>query len=176
MGLGYIYDYGDLQLSASFGYLPVVPGFAQPGQLSQAVTAAGRTSCLIEFGGGVDSDRSRGLAGCLNVLGHRGHIDRRPSGPSRVPLVERVSMYMPSVGGVLGGRCTTAMIGTAVPTGAVAWVDCPGTGDRLDTFDNHEADGILLLATITPLLVEPGSFALTVGFAEHEIPVPGHSS
>lgn len=82
-------------------------------------------------------------------------------------------MYMPSVGGVLGATMTTGMIGAPVPTGPAAWVDCPGTGERLDTFDVDEPDGILLLATITPLLIEPGAFALTVGHGTHRLGVPG---
>lgn len=173
MGLGYIYDYGDLELSASFGYLPVVPGFAQPGQLSQAVVAAGGTSCLVEFGGGHDRDIGRWLAGCLNIAAHRGHINREPTGFASVPLIERVAMFLPSHAGILGSHLDTSMLGTTVPAGPAAWIDCPGTGERLETFE-VDAGGMLLLVNTTPLLVEPGSFGLTVGFHQRSITVPGH--
>jgi predicted deacylase len=176
MGLGYIYDYGDLELSASFGYLPVVPNFGQPGQLSTAVTAAGGTSALVEFGGGERNDLRLGVEGCLNVLAYRGHIDRPVSGPSSVPVIDRLAMYMPSVGGILGSTRGPADIGQATDTGLAAWVHCPGTGERVDEFTIEEPDGILLLANTTPLIVDPGAFGLTVGYASSQAPVRGRQA
>lgn len=172
MGLGYIYDYGDLELSASFGYLPVVPGFGQPGQLSMAVTAAGGRSALVEFGGGSRNDVRLGVDGCLNVLSYRGHLERPISGPPTVPLIDRVAMYLPPVGGILGSTLGPADIGSTVEPGVAAWIDCPGTGARIDEFTVDEAGGILLLANTTPLVVDPGAFGLTVGFASEHVPVP----
>lgn len=174
MGLGYTYDYDDLELSAAFGYLPVIPGFAQAGQLSAALVERGVRSCLVEFGGAEQNSTDLGIRGCLNVLGFRGHLDHQPSGPSTVPLIDRVSMFLPRYGGVLGSSLTPSMIGHRIGAGVVAWVDCPGTGERLDEHELDDDDGILLLANTTPLLVEPGAFGCSVGYSDRSIDVPGH--
>ena len=175
MGLGYIYDYGDVELASSFGYLPVVVGFAQPGQLSAAVVEHGGSSLLAEFGGAERNDPAVGIEGCLNVLAHRGHLSHDRSGPATVPVIDRVSMYLPRVGGILGGTVTPAMIGEEVPAGLTCWVDCPGTGERVDEFTLAEDGGLLLLANTTPLQVEPGAFGCTVGHGTTTVPVPGHA-
>lgn len=175
MGLGYIYEYGDIELAASFGHLPVVTGFAQPGQLSTAVVDRGGTSLLAEFGGAERNSTTVGVEGCLNVLAHRGHLAWERTGPATLPVVDRVAMYLPRIGGVLGGTVSPSMIGERVPAGPTCWVDCPGTGERVDEFIVEEDGGLLLLANTTPLQIEPGGFGCTVGFGDSTIPVPGHS-
>jgi predicted deacylase len=174
MALWYTYDYGDLEFSASFGYLPVVTRFAQPGQLSKAVVDAGGKSMLVEFGGGALSDPSVGVEGCLNVLRYRGQLAGLPTGPKTVPLVEGdVSLFLPSTVGVLGSTYETAHVGRQVEPGVVAWVDSPGTGERLEEFAIDREGGLLLLANISPAVVAPGAFASAVAFPSREIGVPG---
>lgn len=165
MSLGYIYDYGDLELSSSFGFLPVILNMSQPGQLSTALVQAGISSCLVEFGGAALSDMTLGVAGCLNVLGYRGHIDDPATGPIRVPIIENLKLYLPSVHGILGSLYSTSMIGCEVQKGVASWVISPGTGERLEEFGLEHDAGILLLANTTPMFVAPGSFGLMVGYS-----------
>ena len=52
MALWYSYDAGDLELTSSFGYLPVVVGFRPGGQISATAVERGLSGFLPEFGGG----------------------------------------------------------------------------------------------------------------------------
>ena len=174
MALWYTYDYGDLELSASFGYTPVVTRFAQPGQLSKAVVDAGGRSALVEFGGGALGDPSIGVEGCLNVLRYRGHLGGRPTGPGRVPLIEGdVDLYVPSDVGVLTTAYPTEHVGHHVEGGPVAWLEVPGTGERIDEFGARGGGGLLLLANASPTMIAPGAFASAVGYPSGEVDVPG---
>lgn len=173
MALWYTYDYGDLELSASFGYTPVVTGFAQPGQLSTAVVDAGGRSMLVEFGGGALGDPTVGVEGCLNVLRYRGHVGGDVTGPRRVPVVDGdVTLYVPSSVGVLTSRYPTTHVGKPVEAGPVARLESPGTGELLEEFE-VDRDGLLLLANASPAMVAPGAFAATVAHPSRELDVPG---
>lgn len=165
MGLGYIYDYGDLDLSSSFGFLPVILNMSQPGQLSTALVQSGLRSCLVEFGGAELSDINVGVAGCLNALGNLGHIGDPATGPSHVPIIENLKLYSPSVHGILGSKYSNSMIGCEVKKGLASWMTSPGTGERLEDFSLEQDSGILLLANTTPMLMSPGSFGLMVGYS-----------
>ncbi|MBI4013968.1 MAG: succinylglutamate desuccinylase/aspartoacylase family protein [Candidatus Rokubacteria bacterium] len=171
MGLWYNYDYGDLDLTASFGYLPVVVGHPHEGQLSVAATRAGIRSCLPEFGGGGRRDANVGVAGCLNVLRFRGQVDGPATGPVRVPLIRELELFTPSTTGALCGRYGPEDVGKLVEAGVVGWVVDVATGRRLEEFV-AERGGLLMLAQNTPAMVSPGAFAFMLGVPDGEVPVP----
>ncbi len=174
MALWYTYDYGDLDLSASFGYLPIVTNFAQPGQLSKAVVDAGGRSALVEFGGGALGDPTIGIEGCLNVLRYRDQLGGRATGPARLPVVDGdVALYLPSEMGILSSRHATSEVGSRISPGVVAWLDACGTGERLDEFVVDRDGGLLMLANTSPTIVSPGAFGSAVAFPAREVDVPG---
>ena len=174
MGLGYTYDYGDVEFTASFGYLPIIVGHEIEGQLSVAATRAGARSCLPEFGGGINGDPTVGVEGCLNVLRHRGQIDGAMTGPKRLPIVRDIEFFMPSVSGALIGRVGTGDVGKSVEPGTIGRVVNVTSGETLEEFavkDHRPA--LLLLARTTPTIVAPGDFAFMVGYPDGEIEMPG---
>jgi predicted deacylase len=171
MALHYTYDYGDPAFTASFGYMPVIVGHPHEGQLSVAATRAGMRSSLPEFGGGPFRDVRIGVEGCLNVLRYRGHLDGVPTGPPRVPLVERITFFSPSATGVLRGRAIPEQVGQPIEPGVLGWVEDAATGERIEEF-SIEAPALLLLADNSPRMVAPGAFAYMVGYPSGEIDVP----
>jgi hypothetical protein len=173
MALWYSYDYGDEELSASFGYTPIVTRMAQPGQLSKAFVDAGGRSVLVEFGGGALGDVDVGVEGCLNVLKYRGQLAGRATGPRTVPVVDGdVSIYMPSHTGVLTSAYPTSAVGSRVTPGPVAWLDCPATGERLEEFGAERDGALLMLARVSPAMASPGQFGAAIGYPSREIAVP----
>lgn len=173
MALWYTYDYGDTELSASFGYTPVVTSFAQPGQLSKAVVDKGGKSMLVEFGGGALGDATVGVEGCLNVLRYRGQLPGKATGPAKVPLIEGdVSLFLPSSVGVLGSIYDTTHVGKPIEPGLVAWLDSPATGERLEAFSTDREGGLLMLANVSPAMIAPGAFGSVIAFPSGELEVP----
>ena len=174
MALWYSYDYGDEELSASFGYTPIVKNMAQPGQLSWAFTEGGHgKSVLVEFGGGALGETDVGVAGCLNVLRYRGQLEGRSTGPGRVAVIDgRVSMYLPSQTGVLVSAHATSRVGQPIPSGPVAWMVNPGTGERVEEFSAPEEGAILMLVRSSPSMVNPGDFGAVVAWPARETVVP----
>jgi predicted deacylase len=176
MALWYSYDYGDEELSAAFGYTPIVTGMAQPGQLSTAVTAAGARSVLVEFGGGELGDTSVGVAGCLNILRYRGQLPGKATGPGSVPVIEGdVALYMPSKTGVLTTHYPTGHVGKGIKPGVVATLTCATTGERLDEFVTARDGGLLMLARSSPTMIKPGEFGCGVGYPTRYVDVPNTS-
>lgn len=171
MALHYTYDYGDRAFTASFGHLPVIVGHPHEGQLSVAATRAGMRSSLPEFGGGPFRDVTIGVEGCLNVLRYRGHLDGAPTGPRRVPLIERITFFSPSATGILRGRVSPELVGQAIQPGVIGWVEDAATGERFEEFAIDEG-ALLLLADNSPRMVAPGAFAYMVGYPSGEIEVP----
>jgi len=171
MALHYTYDYGDPTFTAAFGYLPVIVGHPHEGQLSVAATRAGMRSSLPEFGGGPFRDVRLGVEGCLNVLRYRGHLDGAPTGPRRVPLIERITFFSPSATGVLRGRPAPEQVGQPIEPGVLGWVEDAATGERVEEF-SIEAPALLLLADHSPRMVAPGAFAYMVGYPSGDIDVP----
>lgn len=173
MALWYSYDYGDEELSASFGYTPVVKNMAQPGQLSKAFVDGGGKSVLIEFGGGALSDVTVGVEGCLNILRYREQLDGRASGPGKVALIDgRVSMYLPSETGALVSAYSTSQVGQQIAKGPVAWLVNPGSGERVEEFAVEDEGALLLLARSSPAMLNPGDFGSVFAYPQCEIPVP----
>lgn len=172
MGLWYTYDYGDLEFSAAFGYLPILVGQAIEGQLSVAATRGGARSCLPEFGGGVNGNPITGLEGCLNILRYRGQLDGAPTGPRSLPLIEDVRFFLPSHSGVLRGRYGTEDVGRTVEPGVIGAVVNVATGASLEEFVIEDGPATLLLARTTPSMVSPGDFAYAVGYPRGEVRVP----
>jgi predicted deacylase len=170
MALHYTYDYGDPTFTASFGYLPVIMGHPHEGQLSVAATRAGMRSSLPEFGGGPFRDVGIGVDGCLNVLRYRGHLDGAPTGPRRVPMIERITFFSPSATGVLRG-VTPDRVGQPLEPGVLGWLEDAATGARVEEFSIAEP-ALLLLAEQSPRMVAPGAFAYMVGYPSGEIDVP----
>ncbi len=196
-GLHYTYDYGDLELSASFGYLPVVINRHVPGQLSHAATAAGASSFLAEFGGGESNDTTLGVEGCLNTLRYRGHLDGVPTGPDEVPILDQVKVFLASHAGALDGRYGPSQVGIRAKAGPVGWVRDLVTGERVEEFLVDEIgsqagmgpgfelwgpgsmreftvteEPYLMLAPARPAIVNPGEFTYAVGWPGKMIPTP----
>lgn len=163
--LGYTYDFGDIELSASFG-LPVILDRGQEGQLSLAATRAGARSMLVEFGGAAASDARPGVRGCLDVLRYRDQLGDTREGPGTVPIIRDVRVYAPGVGGILCSNLPTDCVGERVRPGVIAWVVNPATGRTVDEFAVEEEDGILLLSNLTPLPIRPGYLSSMVGIPE----------
>ena len=199
-GLNYSYDYGDLDLSASFGYLPVVVDRHVPGQLSQAVVAAGGSSFLAEFGGGEVNSPAQGVEGCLNTLRYRGHLDGGFTGPEQVAVLDQVKVFLASHEGALDGRYGPSDLGNRVEPGAIGWITNVVTGERVEEFlveDIGDSSGtgpgfdlwgpgpmktfqvcehpLLMLAPTCPAMVRPGEFTYGVGWPREWIDVPRSS-
>ena len=175
MSLWYTYDYGDVDLSAAFGYLPVVLGMAQPGQLSQAFTAAGGKSALVEFGGAALGDPSVGVRGCLNVLRYREQLPGTASGPEEVAVIEGdVAMFLPSHHGILLSEYATDRVGESIPAGRVASLMCPGSGEILEEFRSERDGAQLMLLRSSPGMVAPGDFGAVIAHPARHMQVPNH--
>ncbi len=197
--LNYTYDYGDLHLSASFGYLPVVVDRHVPGQLSQAVVAAGGSSFLAEFGGAELNDPEPGIAGCLNTLRYRGHLTGERTGPDKVPILDQVKVFLASHNGVLDGRYSPADLGQPVAPGPIGWITNVVTGARMEEFiiegpgeitGNGEGfdlwgpglerqfevrdQPLLMMAPSRPAIVNPGDFTYAVGWVRELLDVSGY--
>lgn len=172
MALWYSYDYGNVEVTSSFGHLPIIIGSAIEGQLSTAATRKGIQSFLPEFGGGALGDPAVGVEGCLNVLRFRGQLSGRASGPSKVALIKGPHFYTPSVAGILSSRYATTDVGKPIQRGVIGWVTVPGTGERIEEFTYDGDDGMLLMVTTTPRLVAPGDFAFMVGPVVGSVDVP----
>lgn len=196
--LNYTYDYGNLELSASFGYLPVVVDRHVPGQLSQAVVAQGGSSFLAEFGGAEANDPEPGIEGCLNTLRYRGHLNEPRTGPDKVAVLDRVKVFLSSHSGALDGRHGAADLGKPVPPGDIGWITNVVTGERLESyrvegpgetagtgpgfdlwgpslereFEVRDAP-LLMLAPSRPAMVAPGEFTYGVGWVRGWIDAPG---
>jgi len=177
MGLGYTYSYGDDELAASFGHLPVIVDHFYDGQLGREAARRGIRSILPEHGGGVINDPSILLAGCLNVLRYRGHLDGPQTGPTSVPLIrgEDLHLFKPSVPGLLVAEVDTGDIGAPLAPGPFARILDPSTGATLESFEVKRTGGLLLLAVTSPTLTRPGTLSHMVGFPEGEIAVPQYS-
>ena len=195
--LHYSYDYGNLELSASFGYLPVVVDRHVPGQLSQAVVAAGGSSFLAEFGGAGANDPAPGVEGCLNTLRYRGHLDDDPTGPNKVAVLDQVKVFLASHEGAVDGRYGSADVGKPVEAGAIGWINNVVSGERVEEFV-VEAVGetagsgpgfdlwgpalmrpfevseppLLMLAPTCPAMVQPGEFTYAVGWPREWLDTP----
>ena len=199
--LHYTYDYGDLDLSTSFGYLPVVVDRHVPGQLSQAVVAAGGKSFLAEFGGAEFNDTRPGVEGCLNTLRYRGHLADERTGPDSVPVLDRVKVFLSSHTGALDGRYGPPDLGELVEPGAIGWITdvvtdkrieqffVEGPGERAGTGPGFDLWGpgpeqafevtdapLLMLAPSRPAMVSPGEFTYAVGWVREWLKAPGAGS
>ena len=199
-GLNYAYDYGNLELSASFGYLPVVVNRQVPGQLSQAVVAAGGMSFLAEFGGASANDPAPGIEGCLNTLRYRGHLEGDPTGPEKVAVLDQVKVFLSSHEGALDGRYGPEDLGNPVEPGVIGWITNVVSGERVEEFaveDIGDMTGtgagfdlwgpgpmrsfqvkerpLLMLAPTCPAMVRPGEFTYAVGWPREWIATPGRS-
>lgn len=173
MGLWYTYDFGTPEASASFGYLPVIVGYGQTGQLSHAATAAGATSFLVEFGGGAIAHPAVGVEGCLNVLRYREQVGGVRTGPPAVPRITDRQLCLASANGALWGRYGTDRVGSTIEAGPVAEIRTVTDGSVLEQF-SADRDGWLLMTVTTPAAVTPGSFAAMIGYGSDliEVPVP----
>jgi predicted deacylase len=197
MATHFAYDFGNLELTASFGYVPVMINRHIPGQLGAAAVAAGGQGCLIEFGGGEVNGMEMAIEGCLNLLRYRGHLDDAPTGPKEVAVLDQVKYFRASTHGVLCSPYGPRDLGQPVAAGVVGWVTNVVTGERLEEFV-VEAPGetaglsppftgfgpgpvkefvvqgqpLLMVCHYTPRMIRPGALALSVGWQGRTIPTP----
>lgn len=187
--LCYAYDYGDLELSASFGYVPVVTGRAVPGQLCTVLAEAGKRALLAEFGGASLTDPTPGVEGCLNVLRHVGHLEGPLTGPDEVAVIDHVKVFLASFEGVLESPWSPADVGRPVDPGVVASISNVMTGETMEEFVVDaigtvagtgrgfdvwgpalerefvvEDRPLLMVANAVPSMIHAGDFAGAVGW------------
>ena len=191
----FAYDYGNLELTASFGYLPVMVDRHTPGQLCTSVRNAGGQASLIEFGGAGSSDIGIAVEGCLNMLRYRGHIDGPYTGPDKVAILDQVKLFFASRDGALDGPFDDRHVGKPVAAATLGWVTNVITGERLEEFTIEqpgtvagmgpgferwgaavmkpfEVKGppILMVSQALPAMIKPGLLAFMVGWVGREIP------
>ncbi len=170
MGLHYTYDYGLPKLSASTGILPVILGRGHPTQLSSVLTARGIPSCLAEFGGGRSSDVGPGVTSSLNFLRSRGHLNEPLVGAPNVPRIVEVQLALASTTGIWSNS-RELKIGEKITAGSIGDVLGPQSNRAQESFSTSR-DGVVLMLTTSPNMVQPGSFLFMVGFVDGEISVP----
>src|SRR5258706_4310099 len=186
-GTHFAYDYGNLELTASFGYVPVMVNRHSPGQIGPAAVAAGAQACLIEYGGGEVDGMDLAIEGCLNLLRYRGHLDDAPTGPDKVAVLDQVKNFNASTEGVFCSPYSPRDIGKRVTPGVIGWVTNVITNERIEEFvvegpgetaglaTGFDAFGpepvkpfvvegppLLMLAQYTPFMVRPGALLLMV--------------
>jgi predicted deacylase len=171
MALWYTYDFGNTELSASFGYLPVVVGHASEGQLGSHLADMGLGALLPEFGGGRLTSVTPGVEGALNVLRYRGHIGGIATGPKTVPLVSKRLLFLSSTFGALETQHTSGNVGHRIDAGRVAWITNVATGEVIEEF-HTDAEALLLMTAVAPAMVGPGDFVSMLGFVDSQIEVP----
>ena len=99
--------------------------------------------------------------------------DKGRRGPGRVAVIDgRVSMYLPSQTGALVSAHATTRVGQPIPSGPVAWMVNPGTGERVEEFSAPEEGAILMLVRSSPSMVNPGDFGAVVAWPARETVVP----
>lgn len=172
MALWYSYDAGDLELTSSFGYLPVVVDFRPGGQISATAVERGLSGFLPEFGGASLPSPAAGVEGSLNTLRYRGHLGGGPTGPPRLPVIRERPLFLASTSGILQSGLSTDSVGREIPAGRLGWITSPATGEVWEEFE-IDRPAILLMAVTTPKIVNPGDFAFMVGFPHDEVEVPG---
>ena len=193
----FAYDYDNLELTASFGYIPVMVGRHVPGQLCTEAKRLGMQAVLIEFGGADRSDMSIAVEGCLNMLRFRGHLDDAPTGPDRVDILDQVKGFIASKYGALCSEFGAERVGKPVGPGVIGWVANVVTGERLEEFiidpigvetgtgpgfDRWgpavqrpfvpKAPPILMVGQAVPAMVRPGILTYMAGWVGDTIPTP----
>ncbi len=172
MGIRFIYDFGDQEFASSFGYLPVALGMAKPGQLCSSIVERGGKALLAEFGGGGDASTKVGVQGSLNYLRFRGHIAGGMTGPTHVPLVPDIDLYLASTSGIWTSSFTHSDLGRVIPAGTFGHVVNPSSGAVQQKVEVGREGGILLMAVSTPTMVNPGGYISILGYPSGEIQVP----
>lgn len=194
--LNYAYDYGDESFSASFGYLPVVRERGVPGQLCTAMSERGKRAVLAEFGGAECSSTEVGVGGCLNVLRFCGHIRGAHQGPSLVPVIDHVKVFLASYQGILVSSQQPSNCGGLVRPGEIGRIVCASSGKilerltvegigeiagvghgfdlwgpRLEREFRVKSEPLLMLANATPSIIQAGDFACIVGWSDRTVHV-----
>jgi len=170
MGLHYTYDYGSSILSASTGVLPVIVGRGHSTQLSSVLTARGIPSCLAEFGGGRSSDERPGVTSSLNFLRARGHLKESLVGASSVSRIAEVQLALASTTGIWSTSLELE-VGAKIDAGSIGKIVGPQSNSVQESFSTAR-DGVVLMLTTSPNMVQPGSYLFMVGFVDGEIAVP----
>jgi predicted deacylase len=191
------YDYGNLDLTASFAYIPVMVGRHTPGSLCAVAKAAGMQASLIEFGGAERNSTEMAVAGCLNMLRFRGHLDDAPTGPDTVEVLDQVKLFFASKDGALCSPYGADQVGKPVGPGVIGWVANVVTGERLEEFVVEPvgkpagmasgfdrwgpsvmkefvptAPPLLMVGQAVPAMVRPGILTYMVGWVGDTIATP----
>ena len=193
----FAYDYGNLDFAASFGYIPVMVSRHAPGSLCLIARQAGMQSALIEFGGAELNSTDMVIAGLLNMLRFRGHLDDAPTGPDKVDILDQVKLFVASKDGALDSYYGAAHVGKPVKPGVIGWVSSITTGDRLEEFIVEDigqqagtgpgfdrwgpavmkpfipkAPPILMVCQAVPAMVRPGILTYMAGWIGDTIATP----
>lgn len=172
MALWYTYDFGNLETSSAFGYLPVIEGQHSPGQLGTVTSERGVDLLLPEWGGSTLRNLDVGIEGAMNLMRFRGHLPGKSSGPKLVPLIRNRRLMLASVNGVLISELEPSRVGNSVPKGHFATIVNVTTGATLERFEVEEGEALLLMMVTTPIMVKPGDFVAMIGYQAEMLEVP----
>jgi hypothetical protein len=156
MGLWYTYDFGDVEFTASFRYLPILVAHAIGGQLSAAAACGDARSCQPEFGGGMNGDPSTGIEGGLNVLRYRGQLDGALTRPGTIPLIEDIEILFPACSGIFRAGYGIGDVGTPIEPCVIGNVASVVDAETLEGFGVKDLPSLLLLARSTLTIAGPG--------------------
>ena len=172
MALWYTYDFGDLELSSAFGYLPVIEGQHSPGQLGTVATERGVGLLLPEWGGATLTQFTAGVEGAMNILKFRGHLPGKSSGPKSVPLIRDRQLLLASTHGALISTVEPSRVGGPINKGTFAEIVNVTNGSTGEEFLVEEEQALLLMTVMTPTMVKPGDFVAMIGYQADTLEVP----
>ncbi len=169
----YIYIRTAEELSRAFGS-PVlyrakvgVPGTMFEGTSSSVVEKRGAKVVTVELGGGLIDQSAyvtRGITGIENIMKTLGMIHGAAAPPPAQVICHGITTLRPTRGGVLFNE--SPPLGQRIAANAVLGrVISPYTFEELEVIRNPVPDGVMILAHLTPNIVEPGDYGYMIGHA-----------
>lgn len=167
----YVYIHNDEALSRAFGspvlYLPdeTRQGTLFSGTIGTVAIEHGIPVVTVELGGGTVEQRryiEQGVSGLLNVLRYAGTLDGDVVYPQEQTVVREIVTLRPFHGGVLWPEATE--LGARLRRDAVLGriVD-PLSMDDVEVMRCPFDVGVLILAHLTPNVVQPGDYGYMIG-------------
>lgn len=162
----YVYIVNAEPLSRAFGCrLLFRPGVTLTGTSVGVTQARGTPSVVVELGGG-DVDQSsfvaRGLEGLTNILQTLRMLPGNPVDPPRQIVLREIATIRPHHGGLLLPEVTT--LGAEVSRGTILGrVVSPYSCEELEVLRCPFDRGVVVLAHLTPNMVEPGIYGYMIG-------------
>jgi predicted deacylase len=167
----YIYIRTAEDLSRAFGS-PILyrakvglPGTVFTGTTSTVIEDKGGKVVTVELGGGLLDQEDyvrRGVVGIENMLKTLGAVDGTPVPPPPQTVCSGITTLRFGMGGIIFNEAPP--LGERVKEGAVIGrIVSPYTFEELEVIRNPVPDGVMILAHLTPNIVEPGDYAYMIG-------------